>query len=82
MTHKDLKSFYKLIIATKSESKGNLEYGANVMPALKLYKSLRSFEERKSFQDALEQMLQASDAGERRFAVNICLGFFVFRDAI
>jgi hypothetical protein len=38
--------------------------------------------ERRSYQDALEMLLRSNDAQEREFAVSLCLGFFVFRDAI
>ncbi len=61
---------------------GYTEYGSKVMPVLALYKELATFEDRKAFQDALEKMLAAPDEKVRRFAVDICLGFFVFRDAI
>jgi len=47
-----------------------------------LYKLLTTYEERKSFQDALEQMLTDEREHVRKFAVDICLGFFVFRDGI
>ena len=57
-------------------------YGAPVMPFLELYASLSAHEERRAFQDALEDLLVSSDAVERQRAVDICLGFFVFRDAI
>ena len=61
---------------------GNTVYGSKVMPILELYKSLSSFEERKFFRDALEKFLVDSDESKRKFAVDICLGFVVFRDAI
>jgi hypothetical protein len=32
--------------------------------------------------DALELMLRSDSDTEREFAVTVCLGFFVFRDAI
>lgn len=57
-------------------------YGANVLPVLELYKGLTSFEERKAFQDALEKMLSDPDKEIRRYAVTVCLGFFVFRDVV
>ena len=57
-------------------------YGASVMPYLELYASLSSYEPRRAFQSALEAWLGAEDATTRSKAVNICLGFFVFREAI
>lgn len=57
-------------------------YGAAVMPVLELYKGLTTFEDRRAFQDALERLLSDEDAAKRRYAIDICLGFFVFRDAI
>ena len=50
------------------------------MPVLSLYKELSTFDERRAFQDALEKMLTDRDKEIRQFAVDICLGFFVFRD--
>lgn len=58
------------------------DYGDNVLPVMKLYASLTSPEERKSFQDALENLLSHKDENIRKMAVTQCLGFFVFRDAI
>jgi hypothetical protein len=58
------------------------EYGSRVMPALELYKSLKSYEERRAYQDALELMLRDESTEVRGFAVDVCLGFFVFRNAI
>jgi hypothetical protein len=61
---------------------GNNEYGSNVMPILKAYTTLSSPEERKSFREAIETMLEDKDQEVRRFAVLICLGFVVFKDAL
>jgi len=61
---------------------GNTIYGDNVMPILKLYKSLSEFSERESFRNALEKMLTDQSEEKRRFAIDVCLGFLVFRDAI
>ena len=80
---KDANYFYDLILKTKGKPvKGYSTYGSNVMPVLKIFKDLKSFEERKGFQDALEKMLEDEDPHIRRFAITICLGFFVFKDAI
>ena len=58
------------------------DYGANVIPIIEIYKALSTYEERKAFQDALERMLCDKDQNIRSYAVTICLGFFVFRDAV
>lgn len=64
------------------KSRGNTEYGSRVMPVLEFYKTLTSYEDRRAFQDALERMLMDERESVRKFAIDICLGFFVFRDAI
>jgi hypothetical protein len=61
---------------------GHSEYGGRVMPVLRLYKNLSGYEEKKAFQDALEMLLKDDDDDRRSFGVDVCLGFFVFRDAI
>ena len=66
----------------KAKSKPEPGYGGNVLPVIKLYAALDSFEERKAFQDALEEMLKSNDETISRFAVNVCLGFFAFRDVL
>ena len=57
-------------------------YGGAVMPAIEFYRSLESQEARLAYQDALEQMLRSESEEERSYAVRVCLGFFVFRDAM
>ena len=59
-----------------------MQPGSRVMPVLELYAGLKTYEERKAFQDALEQMLTDPCERVRKFAVDVCLGFFGFRDAI
>ena len=66
----------------KRQGAGNSVYGSRVMPVLELYAGLVEFEERDAFQKALEMLLSDADPERRSFAVDICLGFFVFRDAI
>lgn len=77
-----LEMYEKIVSLEPSQSSGNSEYGSRVMPRLELYKSLTSFEERRAFQDALERMLVDERENVRMFAVDICLGFFVFRHAV
>lgn len=74
--------FEKQIKKNQNFKPGNAEYGGNVMPILQLYKGLSSSNERKSFREALEKFLVDPDDKKRKFAVDVCLGFFVFRDAI
>lgn len=58
------------------------EYGSRVMPALEMYATLESYEERRAYQDALEMMLTDDREDVRKFGVDVCLGFFVFRNAL
>lgn len=74
--------FEKIINLLPTKRSGYSEYGSRVMPVLSLYRGLSKFEDRQAFQDSLERMLTSPDEEIRRFAVDICLGFFVFRDAI
>ena len=57
-------------------------YGGNVLPVMRLYKALNDPAERQAFQTALEGLLSDGNEEVRAQAVNQCLGFFVFRDAI
>ncbi len=75
--------FISEIIKTKKKlEKNDGTYGGNVIPVLEIYKELSTYEERKAFQDALEKMLCDKNEIVRNYAVDICIGFFVFRDAI
>ena len=58
------------------------DYGGNVLPVMRFYKGLTTYEERRAFQDAMESLLADSSEEVRSKALNQCLGFFVFRDAI
>jgi len=58
------------------------DYGGNVIPVMRFYKGLSNFEERQAFQDAMEGLLSDSSEEVRSKAINQCIGFFVFRDAI
>lgn len=60
----------------------NIVYGSNVMPVLRMYKELSTSEERDFFIKSLDNLLADSDAEKRRFAIDICLGFFIFRNEI
>lgn len=83
---KDMMYFTQEIEKQRAQSRrlkpGNSVYGSNVMPILQMYKDLSDFEDRKHFREALESLLIDSDPAKRQFAVDICLGFFVFRDSI
>jgi hypothetical protein len=65
-----------------SRKPGNDEYGNNVMPILKVINSLNTYEERMAFLEVIESFLDNSDVEKRRFAIQICLGSIVLKDAI
>ena len=52
------------------------------MPVLEAYNELTDFSEQKSFREALIKFLTEEDTEKKEFAVNVCLGFLIFRDAI
>ena len=80
---KDADYFFDLIVKSiPKPTSGYSECGSRVMPALTMFKALDTYEERRAFQDALERMLESPKLGIRRYAVDVCLGFFVFKDAI
>jgi len=58
------------------------DYGGNVLPAMEIYKGLKTHEERTAYEAAIEDMLKSEDAAIRKYAVKLCLGFFVFGDAL
>ena len=66
------------------EAKRNPEpdYGGNVLPAGRIFSNLSQTEELSAFREALERMLGSQDHELRAWAVNVCLGFIYFRDAI
>jgi len=79
---KSSQKFCEEILKRRPDAQGPSAYGSKVMPVLELYKGLNEYEERRAFQDALELLLQSDVDEDRSFAVDICLGFFVFRDAL
>jgi hypothetical protein len=66
----------------EAKRKPDVDYGGNVLPAGRIFSSLKTHEEVRACQDALEGMLSGDDAEIQSWAVNVCLGFVVFRDAI
>jgi hypothetical protein len=58
------------------------DYGGTVLPAFRVYSSLRTTDEFRAYQNALERMLTSEDMDLRHWAVTVCLGFVVFHDAI
>jgi len=56
--------------------------GVHIIPVIELYRNLTTYEEKRAFQDAIERLLVDSDEDIRSYGVDICLGFFVFRDSI
>ncbi len=77
-----IKAFNNQIQKNRRIGHANIPYGSNVLPILEMYKSLSEYEEQKAFEDALELMLTDQREEKRRFAVNVCLGFVLFRDVI
>ena len=77
---RDADWFYKSILDVRKNR--HLGYGENVTSAIKIYSEIDSPEERREYQRALEMMLQSSNPQDREYAVNLCLGFFVFRDSV
>jgi len=75
-------AFEKQMAWIKRDSNSNIGYGDNVMPILKMYKDLSTFEERNSFRETLATFLKDKDDAKRNFAIDVCLGFLVFRDSI
>jgi len=63
----------------KSRKQASPEYGGNVMPAIELFRRLKSTEDIRAYQDALELMLKHHNEEIRNYGVTLCLGFFVFR---
>ena len=79
---KTSQDYIQEILSKKQTSGGYTEYGSRVMEVLEIYKDIKTYTERKTFQDALEKLLSDKKEDIRKYAVDICLGFFVFRDAI
>ncbi|MDP1624662.1 MAG: hypothetical protein Q8L64_02725 [bacterium] len=77
-----IKAFGKQMAENKRLGHTNIPYGSNVMPILRMYKDLSEYDERREFEDALEAFLTSGEEEKRRFAITICLGFLIFRDAI
>ena len=81
------KNYFKKILEQQIEKnaqlgKGNSPYGGNILPILRIYENLTSFEEKMSFQEALTDLLKNSNEEKRRFAVTVCTGFIDFRKTI
>jgi hypothetical protein len=77
-----LQQFEKQMKFNKRFSHSNVGYGGNVMPVLDLFAKLVDYEEIMSYKAALEELLTHADKNKRDFAVDVCLGFFIFKDAI
>lgn len=77
-----LQEFEKQIKFNKKHSHSNIGYGGDVIPILELYVKLTDYDERMLYKDALVELLTHSDKNKRSFAVDICLGFVIFRDVI
>ena len=79
--HYFMEQFNQQIKENRSAKSGNTVYGSNVMPLLELYKNISS-EEKRAFRETIKEFLIDRDDNKREFAINLCLGFVVFRDAI
>ena len=66
----------------KAKKRATPEYGGNVMPAMEIFRSLRTPQEKNGYRDALELLLRHDDPKLREFGIFLTLGFFVFRDVI
>lgn len=77
-----LREFEKQIKFNRRFAHSNIGYGGNVMPVLELFAGLADYEEIMSYKDALGELLTHSDKDKRNFAIDVCLGFFIFKDAI
>lgn len=67
--------FDKLVKAIPKYKGGYSECGSRVMPAIEIFKNLKTQEERMAYQNALEKMLRSKDKELREFAVVVCLVF-------
>ncbi len=82
MNENDYNDLFIESFQNNKKHKGYSEYGSSVMPILEEYKKLNDYEARLAFKNALEKMLRDESEDLRSFGVTICLGFYVFRDAI
>ena len=76
------KEFEKQRIKFNHIKPSNIVYGSNVMQILRIYKDLENFEEKEAFRNALENMLANPNDQIRQYGIDVCLGFFIFRDEI
>ncbi len=77
-----IKIFEKQIKFNNRHAHSNIGYGEDVMPILEVYNNLTGFDERKAFKEALILFLKDVNPDKRDFAINLCLGFLIFRDSI
>ncbi len=75
-------NFFLNVYNKNKKHSGYSEYGSNIMPILEKYKDIKNYEDRKFFQDALENLLKDKSEDIRSFGVSVCLGFYIFRDSI
>ena len=59
----------------------NISYGSNVLPLLNLYNEL-SYDEKSCYLDAIKCLLLDKEKNKQDFAVDICVGFIVFKEEI
>ena len=83
MTRSDVdtvKSYISRIRSIASTNDRSLD--ARIASIVKLYRGLETYPERRDFLAALEQMLRQEQTETRSLAVEICVGFFDFRDVV
>ena len=83
--HMETQAYVEKILAIRDASlkrAGNFDYGANVVPVIDHYRDLKDYADRRAFQSAVEAMLRSDDRELSEYAVTLCLGFVVFRDAV
>lgn len=79
---KDTQYFYDFILGIDSKNKnqkGYSIYGSRIVEILDLYDSIETFEERKAFKEAIEQLLMSGNKDLIEFGITICTGFIDFR---
>jgi len=83
---KDISYFFELFLNqieyNERNEQSNIGYGENVMPILETYHKIVDFDERIAFREAIINLLTDNNIQRQNFAVDLCLGFFIFRDVI
>lgn len=67
---------------THSRKPGNDELGSDILPIIRLFASLSTYDERMAFLEVIEMLLNDPNQDKRRFAIRICLCFVMLRDVV